>query len=194
MRSIARRLLLTVLATICVLGLTACHKGLQLPSPRPYTGSTTEHYNMLTELHKQGVGVIEVGSTLTLILPTDCFFLNTSTEMKPYRKRTMILIAKLVKTYPQTPITVSGHTDIVYTRQQQQKNSFYYARAVAAYLWNHGVSMRYVRVIPDSAKVNVSTNKNPRGAADNRRVEIYIGLKGTTKLVPTDNVVLTDHK
>ncbi len=198
MLSPIRHLLLLPVLVCAALILSGCGCGqkVQQPSPRPYVGQPSEHYAMLTKLHKQGVGVIETGETLTLILPTDCFFRGTTTEVKSWRKGTMQLIARLVKSYHGAPITISGHTDIVYTRGQQQKNSFYYARAVASYLWNHGIPMQHIRVIPDSAKVNVSTNKNPRGAAENRRVEIFIGLKPYDSIKPmrTESVELATHK
>lgn len=193
----ARRIATAAFVALFTAVLAACcPSGHTLPSPKPYTGTVADHYTMLAQLHKQGVGVIEYGSTLTLVLPTDCFFRGTTTQVKEHRKHTLRLIAKLIKTYQGAPVVVSGHTDKVYTANQQQKNSFYYAQAVAGYLWNHGVPMQTVKVVPDASHVNVSTNKNPRGAADNRRVEIYIGLKQETVVTPwqADTAELADHK
>ena len=198
MRITASRFLSTVVILICTAFLAACscNTGNTLPSPKPYSNTESQHYHMLKALNKEGVGVIEFGSTLTLILPTDCFFRGTTTQVKEHRKHTLRRIARLIKSYPGVPIYISGHTDKVYTRNQQQKNSFYYAQAVAGYLWNHGISPQQLKVIPDGSKVNVSTNKNPEGAADNRRVEIYIGLKQQTPIMPwkADSAELADHK
>lgn len=197
MRMNAGRFLYTIVTLLCAALITSCcPKGNTLPSPKPYTDTENQHYHMLRELHKEGVGVIEFGSTLTLILPTDCFFRGTTTQVKEHRKHTLRRIARLIKTYPGVPIYISGHTDKVYTRNQQQRNSFYYAQAVAGYMWNHGISPQQLKVIPDGSLVNVSTNKNPEGAADNRRVEIYIGLKQQTPITPwqPDSAELADHK
>lgn len=160
-----------------LLVLCACHQAPRLPSPLPYTMTSGDHYIALNELRKEGVGIIEVGSTLTLILQTDCFFQGTGTTLKPHRAYTLNLISKVANSYPNTPITVSGHTDIVPTTPEQDALSFYYAQAVAAYLWKHGVPMQYVRVMPDGSRINVSRMSTTQGAADNRRVEIYIGVR-----------------
>jgi outer membrane protein OmpA-like peptidoglycan-associated protein len=136
-----------------------------------------DHYILLNKLRKQGVGIIEIGSTLTLIMQTDCFFQGTSTKLKPHRAYTLDLVAQLVKSYPNTPVTVSGHTDIVPTSKRQKSKTFDYAQVIASYLWNHGVPMQHVRVVADGSKYNVSKMSTSQGAADNRRVELYIGVR-----------------
>lgn len=176
----ARRLS-TLATTLCCTALLAscCPTGHTLPSPRPYTGTVEQHYHMLKELNKEGVGVTEFGSTLTLILPTQKFFRGTTTDIREPYKATLRRIARLVKTYTESPITVSGHTDKVATTDMQRKNSFYHAQAVAAYLWNHDIPMQHIKVVPEGSYDNVSNTKNPEGAYDNRRVEIHMGLKPT---------------
>lgn len=168
-----------LLATLCCAPLlSACHhRAARFPSPLPYTMTMGDHYILLNKLRKQGVGIIEIGSTLTLIMQTDCFFQGTSTKLKPHRAYTLDLVAQLVKSYPNTPVTVSGHTDIVPTSKRQKSKTFDYAQVIASYLWNHGVPMQHVRVVADGSKYNVSKMSTSQGAADNRRVELYIGVR-----------------
>ncbi len=164
---------------IAALAMATCLQGCHpIPTEKTqaYTVSAKKHYTRLEKLNKLGVGVVELGQTLRLILPNDSFFKGTTTEVKPWRKKTLKAIAALVQSYPNSPVTVSGYTDNIYPRKERVHRSLLTAQAITAYLWNHGESMHRVTLKAQATKHSVSSNGSPDGQADNRRVEIYIGL------------------
>ena len=125
-------------------------------------------------LHTVGGGFTSMA--LTGMLANDGFFKGTTTQVKQWRKTTLHTIATLVKSYPGAPVTISGFTDNIFPRKERFHRSLLTAQAVAAYLWNHGESMSRVKLKLEATRKSVSSNRTPDGQADNRRVEIYIGL------------------
>jgi outer membrane protein OmpA-like peptidoglycan-associated protein len=175
MKTWQRRLALGATAIIFAAGLSGCARSPKVYS-MVYTNSAKDHYALLRELNRQGIGVIEIGQTLQLVLPTNTFFKKATTSVKQWRKYTLYLVGKMVRSYPDAPVTVSGNTDNVFTRQDRQQQSLFTATAVASYLWNHGESMDRVKIAARGDQDTVSSNKTPNGTAANRRVEVYIGL------------------
>lgn len=163
-------------ALVGAFALSGCQSYKHVPNPPPYTLSYHEHYSLLRDLHAGNVGVIEEGDTLRLLLPTDDFFLPGTTTLKPWRTPMMSEIATFIASYPNSPITVSGHTDNVASYNNRLFDSTMYAQAVASYLWHHGVDMKRVAVVGASDFQNVASNRYSDEAGQNRRVSIYVGV------------------
>ena len=162
-------------STLC-LSLQGCHHRLSQAYTAPYRVSSSNHHNQLKQLNRQGVGVIELGQTLTLILPEQSFFKGSTTQIIEQRKYTLYQISDLISTYRNAPITVSGYTDDVFTRTDRKQMALFTAQGVAAFLWNHGLPMSRVSIKAKATKNQVASNRTPNGASANRRVEIHVGL------------------
>ena len=83
------------------------------------------------------------------------------------------LKATLIK-YPETNITVIGHTDSKGTQQYNQTLSESRANAVASYTSHNGVSSNRLTTIGKGETDPIATNDTEEGSASNRRVEFVI--------------------
>jgi intracellular multiplication protein IcmN len=175
MKKLLRRLGLGIIAIVLGASLAGCQRAPQVYS-MAYNMPVKQHHQLLHELNRQGVGVIEVGQTLRLILPTDSFFRGTSTSVKEWRKYTLYLIGSLVNSYPNAPVHVTGNTDNVYTLHDRKEHSIFTAKAIASYLWNHGTNINRIKIAGKGDQDSIASNQTPKGAAYNRRVVVYIGL------------------
>jgi outer membrane protein OmpA-like peptidoglycan-associated protein len=71
-------------------------------------------------------------------------------------------------------VEVTGHTDHVGTRKVNEKLSLQRARAVADYLFEHGISARRVNILGFGSKAPLNNNSTEDQQARNRRVDIRI--------------------
>lgn len=157
------------------LALTACQNNQTqvIPAPPPLT----EQQSMAQLIENQGAQIIQQGARLQIILPTDIFFRMGTTQLKYNQINTLKLISKYLKNYSDqfehSPlITVSGHTDTVYNKENQAKLSQQYAEVVASFLWNQGFSQKQLQVHGLSSTDPIGNPKTARGSSDNRRVVI----------------------
>lgn len=169
------RLITTAVIITTTLALGACAQQATIYG-KPYNMTYKQHNHLLQLLHHHGVGIVELGQTLRLVLPSDSFYQGTSTQIITWRKYTLYNVASLIRSYQDAPIVVSGYTDDTYNKHEQHQRSLYTAQGVAAYLWNHGVSMQRIKVRAMGTQHSVSSNTTPKGAAQNRRMTITIGL------------------
>lgn len=83
------------------------------------------------------------------------------------------LKAALIK-YPETNITVIGHTDSKGTQQYNQTLSESRANAVASYTAHNGINSNRLTTIGKGETDPIATNDTVEGSAANRRVEFVI--------------------
>lgn len=101
------------------------------------------------------------------------FDVNSPT-LKPGAITNLRQVADVMNKYPQTNITISGHTDITGSAQHNQQLSEDRARSVASYLQSQGVSPSRISAVGYGASMPVAGNDTPSGRQANRRVEIEI--------------------
>jgi len=101
------------------------------------------------------------------------FDVNSPT-LKPGAVTNLRQVADVMNKYPQTNITISGHTDSTGSAQHNQQLSEARARSVANYLQSQGVSPSRISAIGYGASMPVAGNDTPSGRQANRRVEIEI--------------------
>jgi len=97
-----------------------------------------------------------------------------SPTLKPGAVTNLRQVADVMNKYPQTNITISGHTDSTGSAQHNQQLSEGRARSVANYLQSQGVSPSRISAIGYGASMPVAGNDTPSGRQANRRVEIEI--------------------
>ncbi len=82
---------------------------------------------------------------------------------------------EFVKKYPQSKVSLEGHTDSIGTEQYNQKLSEKRADAVKKYLLKEGACTESKISAKGYGELNpVDTNKTKEGRANNRRVEVLI--------------------
>lgn len=138
---------------------------------------------LIDSLEAQGVGVIQVGDTLRIILPSDTFFEPPSSYDRPWGTRVKECKAPLLKQvaeltichcYSLSNIRVYGYSDQMGTIKDQKQRSLQQARNIAAYLWSNGIPLDRMEVRGFGARGSIAGNGTPLGEYYNRRVEILL--------------------
>lgn len=172
------------LAVLSMLGLSACSN--KTPQIMPYnmmemnTRLSPEQQKALLNLIRQsGVQVIQQGSRLIMVLPTDIFFVPTTTIIRENKTPKLRMIALYLHNYTRAqyttyPIKIYGYTDQVYQRHMRQHYSRQYAQVIASFMWRHGFRPQQMSVVGHGAKYPIANNKTIDGSAYNRRVVIRV--------------------
>jgi outer membrane protein OmpA-like peptidoglycan-associated protein len=107
-------------------------------------------------------------------LPQDILFATGSSAVRPDLQRDLAAVASNLQAYPDSTIQIIGHTDSDGEAAFNQQLSEGRANAVASVLLNNGISRNRIQSFGRGESQPVSSNLDPRGKAQNRRVEIVI--------------------
>ncbi len=111
---------------------------------------------------------------LKLTLKNEVSFPFDSAEIRPGFKPSLDKVADVMARYPDSRITVVGHTDSVGSDAYNQKLSERRAEAVAAYLGTQGISLYRIETVGRGESEPRATNDTAAGREMNRRVEIFV--------------------
>lgn len=123
-------------------------------------------------LQSQGVQVVEYGDSITLIVPTDRFYVFDTAELNDIQHAALNNIAALASYYPVSVFNIAGFTDEVGTWRYRQKLSLHRAQMMRTFLWANGVDLHRLIVVGYGDHYDVANNITVFGSAYNRRVEI----------------------
>lgn len=128
------------------------------------------------QLKASGVGVQKDPNTgaINLIMPSNITFATAQSTILPNFYDTLNSVAKTLKEFDKTTITVAGHTDNVGKDDYNQKLSQSRADAVAQYLSSQGVAGNRINSVGFGKTKPIADNSSEVGRAQNRRVEITI--------------------
>ena len=127
------------------------------------------------KLQGTGVDVKRTGEgEIKLTAPENITFDTNSYVVKPQFKNTLDSVATVLKTYPDSTIIVSGHTDTTGTDAINNPLSLNRASSVASYLESQGISTSRITSRGYGSKQPIASNATEAGRAQNRRVEIRI--------------------
>ena len=127
------------------------------------------------KLQGTGVDVKRTGEgEIKLTAPENITFDTNSYVVKPQFRKTLDSVATVLKTYPDSTIVVSGHTDTTGTDAINNPLSLNRASSVASYLESQGISTSRITSRGYGSKQPVASNATLAGRAQNRRVEIAI--------------------
>jgi outer membrane protein OmpA-like peptidoglycan-associated protein len=138
---------------------------------------------IIKELKKQDIQFVEYGDTMTLIVPTDKYYMFNSPRLNEVCYPGLNNIIRLLKIYPRSPIYVAGFTDNVGSRHHKKMLSQAQAETMLTYLWAHDIRAMRLKAEGYGDKNAVSDNALIHGSAQNRRIEIqwFNGLVAQAK-------------
>lgn len=133
---------------------------------------------IVKQLKKESIQFVEYGDTMTLIIPTDKYFMFMSPRLNELCYPGLMNVVKLIKLYPQSPIYVAGFTDNVGSRHNKKLMSQAQAETMMTYLWANGIRSIQLKAEGYGDKNNIGDNRIVHGSAYNRRIEIqwFTGL------------------
>ena len=133
---------------------------------------------LIKELSKQNIEFVQYGDTMTLIVPTDKYFMFGSPRLKEICYPGLNNIVRLLKLYPQSPIYVAGFTDNVGSYRHKRLMSQAQAETMLTFLWANNIQAYRLKAEGYGDKNAISENALIHGSAQNRRIEIqwFTGL------------------
>lgn len=114
------------------------------------------------------------GDKLYVALPSGILFDVDKKEIKPTARDSIAQAAEVLVKYPDTYITVEGHTDSTGTSEYNQKLSESRADAVRDMLMRDGVPASRLSIKGYGESAPIADNSTPDGRQLNRRVQLEI--------------------
>ncbi len=132
---------------------------------------------LTAKLKQQGVQVIQVGETISIIIPSDPLFQGDSANLNHHSFYALTLVADFLRLYSKTFVEVAGYTDYIDDPSFLKRNELLtsqQAAQVSKYLWSKGIDSRmlYAAGYGSSRPVSNATTMTG-GNAENRRIEIH---------------------
>ena len=126
------------------------------------------------DLNNNQVNVTNTGSELIVTMPQDILFALDSVAVRSDLRRDLGVVAGNLQAYPNSTISIEGHTDNTGTANYNKILSQRRANAVADILVNNGVPPARLYAVGRGQNEPVVSNLSATGRAQNRRVEIVI--------------------
>ena len=131
--------------------------------------------DLRNKLKGTGVDVKRTGEgEIKLTAPENITFDINSYVIKPQFRNTLDSVTTVLKTYPDSTIVVSGHTDTTGNDAINNPLSINRASSVESYLESQGISSSRITSRGFGSKQPIASNSTEAGRAQNRRVEIAI--------------------
>jgi outer membrane protein OmpA-like peptidoglycan-associated protein len=119
------------------------------------------------QLEAQGVRIIHVGETITLVLSSDHLFSPDSANIQACQFKVLSQVAKYLRGYQKVSVIVSAYKNASGDEKHDRALTRQQAYNVVTYLWNRGVDARIMEGIGYGSKCLFSNQ-----CAYNRRIEI----------------------
>ena len=120
------------------------------------------------------IDVINTGEELIVRMPQDILFAVDSAAVRPDLRNDLFALSDSLRRYPQSSVTVVGHTDNTGSAAYNQDLSLRRANAVTGVLTSAGVEPFRIRAFGAGEDSPIASNLSPEGRAQNRRVDITI--------------------
>ena len=122
------------------------------------------------------VAVSREGNQIKLTMPNAVTFATNSATLSSVAMDSLNRAAETLVQYPETTITIAGHTDSTGRDAINEPLSNQRASSVANYLVQRGVSGSRVSTIGYGSRQPIASNSTESGRAQNRRVEVEITI------------------
>ena len=120
------------------------------------------------------VQVQRQGNQIKLVMPENVTFATGSAVLSDNAQFALNTAAQTLVQYPDTTLTINGHTDNTGSDAVNNPLSQHRAQAVAYYLQTRGVAASRLTVYGYGSHMPAASNATAEGRAQNRRVEILI--------------------
>ena len=120
------------------------------------------------------VQVQRQGNQIKLVMPENVTFATGSAVLSDNAQFALNTAAQTLVQYPDTTLTINGHTDNTGSDAVNNPLSQHRAQAVAYYLQTRGVAASRLAVYGYGSHMPAASNATAEGRAQNRRVEILI--------------------
>ena len=124
------------------------------------------------QLGREAIQFVQRGDRMTLIIPTDRYYLFNSPDFDDTEFTALNNISKLVRLFPCSRIIVAGFSDNVGTQRLQDRLSKARAETMLTFLWAKGVPAQLLTADGFGQRFPVGDNHIIHGSAYNRRIEI----------------------
>lgn len=126
----------------------------------------------IDKLNDHQVQVVNEGNRITVVIPTDKYFVFDTSTLNQLQYGHLASIVKLIQCFPESKIYVAGFTDDVGSTQHKKVLSQDRAQAIVAYLWAKGIPQARLNAEGYGDKYAIGDNNLIHGSAYNRRVEV----------------------
>jgi len=120
------------------------------------------------------VVILRDGNQLIVRMPQDILFALNSASLRPDLQGDIRSLAANLQRFPDSTVTIIGHTDNTGDAGFNQNLSQQRAASVASILQSEGVSPSRIRAFGRGENEPIATNLTPEGRQLNRRVDIVI--------------------
>ncbi|MBM9593629.1 OmpA family protein [Roseitranquillus sediminis] len=120
------------------------------------------------------IDVVNTGEQLIVRMPQDILFAVNSTAVRADLQSDLRVMAANLQRYPNSRVTVIGHTDSDGSAAYNQDLSERRALAVTSILQANGVSGSRLQAVGRGEDQPIASNATAAGKAQNRRVEIVV--------------------
>jgi outer membrane protein OmpA-like peptidoglycan-associated protein len=127
---------------------------------------------LIRTLQKQDIQYVEYGDTMTLLVPTDHYFVKGSATINDICYDGLNNIVRLLKFYPKCRIHVAAFGDSIGTTHHKYQLTKARAEAMLTFLWASNISARYMKAVGYGDLFAIGDNQFIHGPAYNRRIEI----------------------
>lgn len=153
-------------------------------------GGIIGHYQdskpkLVKSLSKRDIQFVEYGDRMTLVVPTDKYFMFNSPRLNEICYPGLADIIKLLRLYPQSPVYVAGFTDNVGSNRHKKLLSQAQAETMLTFLWANNVQAYRLKAEGYGDKNNIAENAWIHGSAQNRRIEIqwFTGIVAQEQII-----------
>ncbi len=139
------------------------------PPPEEYLREQQREFQQIPGFDAQ-----QSGERLIVTVPNTILFDFDSYALRYEARRDLDRVADILARYPETNITVAGHTDSIGDANYNQRLSEYRAQSVANYLLSRSVQPFRIGSVGYGETMPIASNSAESGRQRNRRVELDI--------------------
>ena len=145
-------------------------------------------------LNKNDIQFIQYGDKMTLIIPTDRYFLFNSQKFNEVYSPCLINVIRLLKSYPNSAIYIASFTDDIGSIHHKNRISQARSETMLAFLWANNIKLAHLNAQGYADHFTVANNKSIHGSAQNRRIEIQWINNSICRNCYTNNTVIQQMK
>ena len=151
----------------------------EAPIPHARAERNTIARNTIRHLAADAIQFVQRGDKMTLIIPTDRYYLFNSPDLDDTQFTALNHIATLIRLFPCSHFIVAGFSDDIGKKSLQNKLTKARANTMVSFLWAKGVPAQRLKSEGFGQHFSVGNNQLIHGSAYNRRIEIqwWVGRK-----------------